>query len=393
MKSQSPYPEGLLEAVGLAYASATGRERLPDFLRQFNELVGGTTSQLFTRDAATGAILSSQVGDPAHEPLGRHYASHWGTFDPRVQRLASRPVGKVMRCHEEFDDAFVAGNSFYQDFMVPHGLRWSLAARFRGETGTDYVIVSMRPPASKPYEPWTVNALLQLLPHVERSCAIAARLERQAAAVQSAMAMLKSLPTPFLLTDSAGRCLEGNDAFSLALEPFAMRLATGRVRFVRPDLQSQWESTLFETHATALPATMAFFDQAGRSWKARMFPLHALTGEGDAVDRKMIGVIFSETGAQPQPMPAPGSMAATARLTRAELEVLAGLLKGLPAKAIASRRSASVNTVRTQIVSILEKTGYNSQKELMASFSASTLPDSVFTNSAFDSVPRETASR
>jgi hypothetical protein len=41
--------------------------------------------------------------------------------------------------------------------------------------------------------------------------------------------------------------------------------------------------------------------------------------------------------------------------------------------------------VRTQIVSILEKTGYNSQKELMASFSNSVLPDSVFTNSIFES--------
>jgi DNA-binding NarL/FixJ family response regulator len=99
----------------------------------------------------------------------------------------------------------------------------------------------------------------------------------------------------------------------------------------------------------------------------------------------MIVVLFSEMAAQAHPMPAPGSMAATARLTRAEVEVLAGLLKGLPAKAIASRRSASVNTVRTQIVSILEKTGYNSQKELMASFSHSVLPDSVFTNSIYES--------
>jgi DNA-binding NarL/FixJ family response regulator len=70
-----------------------------------------------------------------------------------------------------------------------------------------------------------------------------------------------------------------------------------------------------------------------------------------------------------------------ARLTRAEVEVLAGLLKGLPAKTIATRRSASVNTVRSQIVAILDKTGYNSQKELIASFGASALPDSAFASS------------
>jgi DNA-binding CsgD family transcriptional regulator len=86
-------------------------------------------------------------------------------------------------------------------------------------------------------------------------------------------------------------------------------------------------------------------------------------------------------------------MASTARLTRAEVEVLAGLLKGLPAKAIATRRSASVNTVRTQIVAILEKTGFKSQKELMASFSASVLPESAFSSSMFDDAPPTAKSR
>jgi len=387
MKSHAPHPDGLIELVGLIYAWATEPARLPEVLRLFNELVGGTTAQLFTRDLATGAILSSQVADPAHEPVGRHYVSHWGAFDPRVKWLSSRTSNMVLRCHEQFDEAFVAASSFYQDFMVPHGLRWSLAGRYQVEPGTETIILNMRPAASRPYEPWTANALLQLLTHFERASGIAAKLERQSAAVQSAMAMMKSLPTPCLLTDNAGRCLEANDAFSLALEPLSMRLLTGRVRFTRSDLQARWESALFETHTTALPTTMVFADTGGRQWKAHMLPWHPPVDQRDNLHRKMIVVVFSEMAAQPHPMPAPGSMAATARLTRAEVEVLAGLLKGLPAKAIASRRSASVNTVRTQIVSILEKTGYNSQKELMASFSHSVLPESVFASSIYDSHP------
>jgi DNA-binding CsgD family transcriptional regulator len=387
MKSPSPTPEGIVELVGLIYACATEPARLPEALRLFNEMVGGTTAQLFTRDIASGAILSSHVADAAHEPVGRHYVSHWGAFDPRVKWFSTRSSNTVLRCHEQFDEAFVAASSFYQDFMVPHGLRWSLAGRYQAEPGTETVLLNMRPAAARPYEPWTANVLLQLLPHFERSFSIAAKLERQSAAVQSAMAMMKSLPTPCLLTDSAGRCLEANDAFSLALESLSMRLITGRVRFTRSDLQAKWESALFETHTTALPATMVFGDTGGRQWKARMLPWHPPEEQHDNLARKMIVVVFSEMAAQPHPMPARGSMAATARLTRAEVEVLAGLLKGLPAKAIATRRSASVNTVRTQIVSILEKTGYNSQKELMASFSNSVLPDSAFSHSIYDSQP------
>ena len=387
MKSHASSPEGIVELVGLIYACATEPARLPEVLRLFNELVGGTTIQLFTRDLASGAILASHVADAAHEPIGRHYVSHWGAFDPRVKWFSSRASNTVLRCHEQFDESFVAASSFYQDFMVPHGLRWSLVGRYQVEPGTETIILNMRPAASRPYEPWTANALLQLLPHFERSAGIAAKLERQSAAVQSAMAMMKSLPTPCLLTDNAGRCLEANEAFSLAMEPLSMRLVTGRVRFTRSDLQAKWESALFETHTTALAATMVFADASGRQWKARLVPWNSPVEQHDNLDRKMIAVVFSELAAQPQPAPPPGSMAATARLTRAEAEVLAGLLKGLPAKAIASRRSASVNTVRTQIVSILEKTGYNSQKELMASFSNSVLPDSAFTSSIYESFP------
>lgn len=387
MKSHEQNPEGLTELVGLIYACATEPARMPEALRLFNELVGGTTAQIFTRDLASGAILASQVADAAHDSVGRHYVSHWGAFDPRTKWFSTRSSNTVLRCHEQFDEAFVTASSFYQDFMVPHGLRWSLMGRFQVEPGIETVIMSMRPGASRPYEPWTANLLLQLLPHFERSSGIAAKLERQSAAVQSAMAMMKSLPSPCLLTDNAGRCLEANDAFSVALESLSMRLVTGRVRFTRSDLQAKWESALFETHTTALPATMVFADTGGRQWKARLLPWHPPVEQHDNLNRKMIVAIFSDMAVQPHPMPAPGSMAATARLTRAEVEVLAGLLKGLPAKAIASRRSASVNTVRTQIVSILEKTGYNSQKELMASFSHSVLPDSVFVSSIYESHP------
>ena len=151
MKSQAPNREGMPEMVGLLYACATEPSRLPEALRMFNELVGGTTAQIFTRDLATGAILTSQVADATHEPVGRHYVSHWGAFDPRVKWFSTRSLNTVLRCHEQFDESFVAASSFYQDFMVPHGLRWSLVGRFQVEPGTETVIMSMRSAASRPF--------------------------------------------------------------------------------------------------------------------------------------------------------------------------------------------------------------------------------------------------
>lgn len=370
--------------AGLIYGSTTEPANTAEWLRLVNDHVHGAFAHVFTRHTATGAVLQSQISHDAHEGAHRHYTTHWAGSDPRLRRLGGRGSSRVLRCHEHFDEAFVAGSSFYQDFLIPHGLRWSLVMGYDSAPGVETFIVVMRTPDQPTFESWTAATLLELLPHFEQAAAIGQKLEQQARAVHSATELLRLLPTPCLFTDQAGRCLEGNEAFSRALEPLSMRLITGRVRFNQPDLQRQWAAALFDTHATALPQKMPFTDGRHGQWMAHLIPWHALTEEAGAVDRKMILVVFDEkTGRANAPLQS-GSMASTARLTRAEMEVLAGLLKGLPAKAIASRRSASVNTVRSQIVAILEKTGYNSQKELMASFSNSTLPDSAFPDSVAD---------
>jgi DNA-binding CsgD family transcriptional regulator len=73
--------------------------------------------------------------------------------------------------------------------------------------------------------------------------------------------------------------------------------------------------------------------------------------------------------AAPAPAEAqPAIVPACEPLTKAELEVLGSLLRGQTAKEIARSRGASLNTVRSQITSILGKTGRHTQKELIAAF-------------------------
>lgn len=379
----------MAQLVGLVYTCAGDAGRTSYLLTTLATVLGGTVAHLFQRDLATGAVLHSQMGGSSFDDANRRYARDWGSSDPRVQWLASRPSGQVLLCHEQFDQEFAQASKFHRNFLSAHGLRWSITAKFASAPGIESVISVLRAPDLAPFEGWTVATLEQLAPQFEQAAGIQLKLERQAAAVDAATEMLRRLPTPCLFSDQAGRCLEGNEAFGRAMEGMSLHLVTGRVRFDDAPLQARWESALFEAHTTAAPCTMEFTDPAQREWTAHLIPWLPLTGQGDAFDKRMILVVFGEKASEMRAQLQPGSMASTARLTRAEVEVLAGLLKGLPAKAIALRRSASVNTVRSQIVAILEKTGFKSQKELMASFSTSVLPDSVFNNSAFDSHPRE----
>jgi DNA-binding CsgD family transcriptional regulator len=379
LETRPPPNNELLDLVGSIYASALEPVGMTQALRAVSATVRGTFAQLLTVHRNSGRVLNSLISDgsPALEAAHREYLSEWAAFDPRAEWLASLPSGAVARCHDHFDDAFVGANSFYQDYLIAHGFRWALAGVLESGADTTTVVVGVRAIDAPPFEDWAADSLRQLLPHVRQAYLIRSRLDRHAAAGASAVEMLRALPVPCLFTDQAGRCIERNRAFDDALEALPMRLALGRVRFADTDMQSAWEAALSDTHATAVEHTFTAGPPGARQWQIHLIPLHWRLLDGDLLDNRMIMAVFQAGGAA-QAQPAVGSFTPAARLTQAELEVATGLLHGLSAKVIAKERGASVNTVRSQIMSILDKTGFKSQRELIAAVGTSTLGAGAF---------------
>jgi DNA-binding CsgD family transcriptional regulator len=383
MATRAPMTEEVLNLVELIYGSATDPAGMPLVLRAFNELVEGTSSQIYTRDLRTGTVSNSQISDTSAMSARAHaqYISYWGARDPRAALLASLPAGRVLRCQEEFGNEFVSSSEFYQDFFIPHGFRWALGGTFGIGDGTATVIANVRAADLPPFEDWTAAVLGQLLPHFERASLIRSQLARAAAVGSTAAHLMKHLPMPCLLTDAMGRCIEGNEAFTSSTSPLSLGLARGRIRFSHPERQQQWERALLETEVTALGRSIEMTDATGLPFRVHLIPWRSVVREADAAGRKMILAVFDERRGS-EVLPNPSDFADSAGLTRAEFEVMRGLLQGLPAKAIANQRGASVNTVRSQITAILEKTGHSSQKELIASFGASGFGSSTFGRAA-----------
>ena len=249
----APGIEELLNVTRLVYAAAVDPLNTSDMLRAFRDSVAGTAAQIHSFDRCSGRVLHSELSgrEGMAQAVNQAYLSPWGALDPRPALLAALPQGRVLRCHEHFDEQFVAGSAFYQGFLIPLGLRWSLAGLYEDAAGRATVVCAMRSGNEAPFEEWTAQVLGQVLPHFQQASLMVAKLTRS------------------------------NDT-----------------------------------------------------------PLH------------------------------PALLAKKARLTPAEDEILSAMLQGLPAKAIAVRRGASFNTVRSQIVAILDKTGHHSQRELIASIKA-----------------------
>jgi DNA-binding CsgD family transcriptional regulator len=242
------------------------------------------------------------------------------------------------------------------------------------------MLTSLRRIDSPAFEASAAATLRHLMPHFHRAALLRGDGQHRGRAEGSSSDLLNRMASPCLLTDEAGRCIEGNTAFQRVLASVSVRLVLGRVRFADPSLQFRWEKALFETHATAVGRTISATPR-GRQWNIHLMPWRSFLAEGlDATDGKLILVLFEERGANSQADAA--ALIESAKLTGAELEVLAGLMKGFSAKVIANRRRSSFNTVRNQIVSILDKTGHHSQRELIASFGGSVLPDSTQSDDA-----------
>jgi DNA-binding CsgD family transcriptional regulator len=189
--------------------------------------------------------------------------------------------------------------------------------------------------------------------------------------------LVEMMPMPCVLTDPAGRSIDRNESFVAFMGSAGMRVLTGRLHFDDPYLQDSWHVALNEVHLTAVQQSLLVAGGDRDQWRVHLIPMRCALEEGDTTPRALILVLVERV--------AVGAEIAMDRvlheesrpLTPAENEVLGALLQGHSAKVIANARGASVNTVRSQIMTILDKTGHHNQKSLIAAFAPSGFRTSI----------------
>jgi DNA-binding CsgD family transcriptional regulator len=218
------------------------------------------------------------------------------------------------------------------------------------------------------------RAVLQYLAAItwHLKCADNAAAEVQALSMRpSPTDLVDMLPMACVLTDPQGRSIDRNEAFVAFMSAAGMRISTGRLQFEDSYLQDSWHVALNEVHLTAVPQSLLVAGVEGDQWRVHLVPMRCALEAGDTTERALILVMVEHI--------AVGAEIAMDRvlheesrpLTPAENEVLSALLQGHSAKVIANARGASVNTVRSQIMTILDKTGHHNQKSLIAAFAPS----------------------
>lgn len=346
---------GLIDRI---YESSVLPELWPDVLDELSRLTNSYGGMLFSAGKALNWTASTSVFDA----FDAYVKEGWIGKCPRRVCMVSHAQPTFFVEQDFWREDQISDVPFYRDFFHPRGLGWSAGTLLQMPTGDNVVFSIERELKGGPIEREHVDRLNELRPHLLRSAFISARLGLQRA--QGASETLARLGLPAVVLDATGSFVEANEPAETLGDILTFMAIGQRVAFA-------------DRRANAfMLSALQKMDEVG-SRNSLSFPV--CDAEGTAV---MVGHvmpirlaahdIFANSLALLFFTPLNRTKALTAELMRslfdltvAESRIAKGLVAGQTLKQIASDGDVSINTVRTQLRSILEKTGCSRQTELV----------------------------
>src|SRR5262249_22523785 len=249
-----------------------------------------------------------------------------------------------------------------RDVWRPQGVGWGMATAITIPTGEHVMFVLSRRTEYGPFERASAQRLDELRPHLARSVLISARLQLERARV--AGEALAAMGIPALVLDETGRALAANSLIE-AMSGWVHWRALHRV-----SLQDKHAAHLLRD---AIEITGSEIASSVHSFPVRnahanaMMVAHVIPIRLSARDIFLrCSTVLAMTPVTPPQAPPVELVQSLFDLTPAEARVARSLAAGKTVEDIAADSSVSLNTVRTHLHHVLEKTGCNRQAEVVA---------------------------
>lgn len=356
------------ELVSEIYESAAVPELWSSVLEHLLPVAGAEAAGLHTVSAAGIAhyVATGANGDIYRDPAGAELIRN----SPRVgQALLRAPMSFASDLDLCTEDE-LREDALYSGFLRPMGFHWSASTVIPVPTG-DLLVLGVLRGDSGPFGRRAVNALNAYRRHLARAAFVAHRLGLRAARDQAEA--LATIGIPGAVVDGAGRVLAANHGF----EQLAPRVRFGA--FDRLSLSAREADQMLRTAMDGAAAVMA------EEVRSIPFPasddspplvLHVVPVRGAANDifRRAAALVVVTPVTMPN-APLREVLFGLFDLTPAEARVAAALVRGGSVESVAAAIGVSIETVRTQLKSVMAKTGTNRQTELVLLLSGAQLPD------------------
>lgn len=361
----------ILDLVGSAYDAANDPQLWPVFLEGFADAVHATSTSIFFYDLANlHANMFHSVRMDAD--WWREYSAHYAELDPWAAggfRL-SLGSGSVATGEMLCPNASLRRTEFANDFLRKGGVFHECCGVVLREQFGASVLSCLRPERSGPFGDEETRLLQLLMPHLQRALQLHTRIAGLELTAESASEGLDRLPMGFLAINATGKVILLNRRAQEILD-LNDGLALGRNGLItpRPEHTNRLRGLI---QGAIAAASGKGIDSGGaisiprpsllRPFQILVTPLRSGTSTlwpGEAA----AGIFVTDPESRiERPDKLLGRMFG---LTPAEARLAGALMRGDSLAEAAEEFRLSRNTVRSQLRSILDKTGTKRQGELI----------------------------
>lgn len=361
--------------VNLTYDTLDNKQAWSALLECLNEALDTRAVHLLAFDKAQGALSYSEGADMAAQ-IDMDYIRRYQYIDPRVQMMHAQGEDEWMHCHEHFDDAFVANDPFYQEFLLPNDARYLSAFKLVANDDASVLMALLRRPKDGPLPREAIDFLDRLRPHLARACRIGMQHFVYSTQALVGHALVDKMNQPVLLITLEGKVAHQNAAARrLLASSRLLQVVDGFLKLPEPSHRAFYDRCL------ELEDEVRFAGAPGCD--PGYSALH-LSSEPGAPPDSMYGFfttllpeqVMSSFGIRPlvilflyHPQSAEHVdstlLSAAFGLSQAECRIALLLADGMPLKSIADTLGVQYDTVRKQLASIYQKTSTNRQPELV----------------------------
>ena len=331
-------------------------ERWADVLDRLAQIIDAPGGALFILGHGTELWTSSEK---LRKGCERVVSEGWLSRGNFMARIFSTPRAGFITEGDAFTAEELEEEPLWRDWFRPSGFGWGAGTVIQIPTGENIWLSLNRFFKRGPVEPDLIAKLDALRPHLARSLLMAARLQLERA--RAASETLAALGLPALVLNEQGRVLAANHLIEATTDLVSWR-AHDRVA-----LRDRSADALFRKAIASVDRA-----EAGvRSFPVRGADETLMVGHVVPVRLSARDIFFRSVAvfaltpvAAPQAPPVE-LVQSLFDLTAAEARVARNLAVGQSADDMASDGGVSINTVRTHIRRVLEKTGCGRQAEVV----------------------------
>jgi DNA-binding CsgD family transcriptional regulator len=358
-------PSIILESIFDAAGDAT---RWSSALAQIAEWVNAAGATYFLLEGEpnvprVGAIYSSgftPIAELAYHDTGC-------AIDPHIRIGANTPLQTWFFSEEHFDCNFISRDAFFQEVMNSLGIRWIAGSRLWDIEQNVACLAIQKPIEVSGFSDAERSRLTALTPHLGRATRLQKKLSTLALKADMGIEAMNKLSCGIALLD-ARRCVlfsNTNADCLLRQDSIFKPLSASQIAIRHAKSNEALRSAVadaFRHRSTALQ----LHDRDGKpAISAAVLPLPARS-EWNAMWQRPLALLAMNELFGPESISS-YSLSQLFGLTPTESKVANWLVTGGSIEEYAERRGVSIETARSQLKSILSKTGMRRQAQLVAS--------------------------